>query len=801
MITLTGVSMRVCAAILISATVAHAAPVNTAFPAGGSATSAVSSASLSGYYAIADSGADSIEIRDPNQVLLKTITRANITTLLPWMSLDASADGPSSLCFSDSGRLLFFAVHDAAASPDAQPSDAILRYDTQLDQLSVFVRVNLSAVDSPAPHPGMLHYKGRLHVGNPGAGQTTLYRAERNDLAAVPLGTSTLPNGAGTTPRSFTVDRISNTLWCAYGDRIARATAGLTAPTYTQLLQVSGASILGVAYSSHFGGPTQGGFYFLQSLAGTTSIRYLTTSAATTGSSPTPSTYATVTSDWTDLQPTFAGELLAATAIGPVIVRDNTDVRLSYSAWLNDEFAQVVAFGRGLISPDGEPSGWVIDADTVPTLARFHPATPDGACFTILLLLMNDHLNADPNAQAQVRQILARYAGRVPGGPAPSRTADGIIRHWIDPNTGNNKPGWDAEYATLSTMLIVAAANRAAAFYPDDQSIQVSARSIISQTKNWDAYFSNSSAGVYFKGLVGGGPDLTSLSRPFNESILFAQQASAYGGSASDVYYTFGWINRAAAPTATFVTGRPISSDNAGSYLPAFVSIYPLLMLNDYRNSPDWRTHVLNLRLSNMAWTDDNGPRWNTVFSAGTAPSGYTADNLGTHTADIATFTALLGLSAGTGAPGVNFTPAAGGGYHAYRVGARQTFRTGASILYRRSSTSPTYNPNSAGLPDVAMGALGLADVIQPGSVAQVLSGPYLTLPCNIADITGAGGFPVSPDQQLTIEDFLAFLATFGDGTDLADVTGAGGPPVVPDGQLTIEDFLAFLAAFGDGCP
>lgn len=85
---------------------------------------------------------------------------------------------------------------------------------------------------------------------------------------------------------------------------------------------------------------------------------------------------------------------------------------------------------------------------------------------------------------------------------------------------------------------------------------------------------------------------------------------------------------------------------------------------------------------------------------------------------------------------------------------------------------------------------------------------------CNIADITGIGGsyeggaVTVPPDGLLTIEDFLSFLAAFGDGTGCpgfvpcnpADVTGAGGPPVLPDGSLTIEDFLAFLGAFGQGC-
>ena len=48
------------------------------------------------------------------------------------------------------------------------------------------------------------------------------------------------------------------------------------------------------------------------------------------------------------------------------------------------------------------------------------------------------------------------------------RSADGIYWHWIDPATGNAKSGWGDSYATMSTMKIVVAAARAAAYYPLD---------------------------------------------------------------------------------------------------------------------------------------------------------------------------------------------------------------------------------------------------------------------------------------------------------------------------------------------
>jgi hypothetical protein len=77
--------------------------------------------------------------------------------------------------------------------------------------------------------------------------------------------------------------------------------------------------------------------------------------------------------------------------------------------------------------------------------------------------------------------------------------------------------------------------------------------------------------------------------------------------------------------------------------------------------------------------------------------------------------------------------------YHAYRRGARQTFRTGASILYRRSDVDRFYLPNSAGLPDVALGALALAALIEPGTIDSVLAIPYPPREQCPTDLTGEG--------------------------------------------------------------
>lgn len=77
---------------------------------------------------------------------------------------------------------------------------------------------------------------------------------------------------------------------------------------------------------------------------------------------------------------------------------------------------------------------------------------------------------------------------------------------------------------------------------------------------------------------------------------------------------------------------------------------------------------------------------------------------------------------------------------------------------------------------------------------------------CNLADVTNIGGGG-PPDGQLTVDDLIAFVNIFSDGTGCpgavpcsgADVVSIGGSET-PDGQLTVDDVIAFVNAFSDGC-
>ncbi len=722
--------------------------VVTPYPiSGANDTVTVAAAPMAGWYATGDTFQDRVEVRDYRGNIKRTITRADLAALAPWMSLDGGPDGPSGLAFSASGRLLYILLHDDTVPGDGQPSDALLRYDVSSDTLTRQARLELFNRGDVWPHLAAAHHAGYVYVGN-GSGQIVVYLAFSTATGSSPAGTWALPGA--TIVHGVTIDRDNGVLYAASDVGIFRATipaSPSTTPLFT--LIASGADIRALAWGDQYGGAAQRGLYILSGTGVASSkIEFIPAAVAAGFTNITPSPYMTGAAAWHDLSATADGKLLVGVGQGAVVLSDSSDTRLGFDAWLRDELGQVTMFGRGLISPDGEPSGWVIDGDVLPAQSHFHPATPDGAAWTVLLLMMNEQINGDANAQADVSRVLVRYAGLAADGIRPVRNVDGIFKHWLDPLTGNTKSGWADEYATLSTMKMVVAAARAMERYPDDPTIVRAASRIIFLTKRWDVYLQAGSDAMAFKGLAGGGPDTSSWAAPYHEGIIFAEEAGVYGGSSAQ---TIGgqWFNRPLWPTASYVPGKPITVGSPGVFQPAFLSLYPALLSAPFRadaTATGWRTQVNNLRWSSGAFTDDNAARYYSVMSAGTSPSGYNADTITNHPGNLTTFTSLLALSAfGDPAEAV-------GGYAAYRKGARQTFKSGASILYRRPYDSGSFVPNSAGLPDVALGALGLAELIQPGSIDGVLARAYPKIEMCPVDLNG--------DGRVTIDDLYTQTAS-----------------------------------------
>lgn len=722
---------------------------------------AVAGSVVGGYSAYGDSFQDVVEVRDINGAVVRTIAKSEIVALCPWMTLDGGPDGVGGLAMTASGTQLFVMVHDDSVPGDGLGSDAVLRWSQPANALTLFARADLFDRGDQFPHTSAVHDRAILYVGNnppSGNGVIRAYLANAAVSSGSVLATWSLPSNASV--RGLSIDRESHTMFAASDSAIYRTALTnnfATPPSWALVANITG--VRGLAMADAYGASANRGLYVLRtSGSAASSIEFIPTGLALGGSGVPFFNYASSQAMWHSIAARGDGKLVVGADEDAVVIRDDAETSLSFEAWQLDEFQQVLLFSRGLISPDGEPAGWVIDGDTVPMQARFHPATPDGAAWVVFMLLTADEMLGDALAQAQVRSILTRYGGLASDNIKPSRTFDGIFRHWIDPLTGATKPGWDPEFATLSTMKIVAAAARAMRYYPDDPVIAKAASRIIFRTRNWDAYIRASDRALYFKGLAAG-PDTNSGARPFHEGIIFVDEAGAYGGAASQSAFTF-WLNRAGLPSASYLSGFPITSTGNGVFEPAFISVYPALLMPSYRASSGpglWQAQVRNVRWSNAAWTDDFGARFATVFSAGTTRSdwgGYNADNLQTHPGDVTTFTSMMGLSA------LGDANASVGAYHAYRRGARQAFRTGASILYRRSDVDRTYLPNSAGLPDVCLGALALAELMRPGLIDSVLATEYPKFEICPTDLNG--------DSRVGVDDVYAINAS------VSDINGDG---------------------------
>jgi len=743
-------------------------------------TACIASARFGGVSAFGDSFEDTIEIRDHEGQALRTISKAEIEALVPWMDLDGNADGPCAMAWSDSGRRLYIAIYDANTATDGGASDAILLYDRFEDAFVRFARLELASDESDWPHLGMVHFSGNLYVSDD-AGYIHRLTAARNNATSSVNASFRVSDLSPV--RGLAVDPASESLFAA--SEVGVYAIDLDDPSFVSDLRALASGVRALAWSSHYGGPGDDGLYILRDTGLGMEITRGTSAQAQSFFLPTQ--YTVPAGVVHDLSATSTGGLLLAADEDAVSITDNTDTRLGYDQWVEDEFAQVMTYAKGLIAPDGEPSGWVIDADVVQGATRFHPATPDGAAWVVLLLITNDHLYGDSEAQDLVRTILQRYAG-TGSGPSPARSADGFFEHWIDPNTGTTKPGWPAEYATYSTMKIVLAAIRARQFYPEDEQIREASEAIVCGVANWDNYFRANNDEVFLKSLGAGGPDTGVWNGAFTEALVFAEQANAFGGTESSQAWGR-WINRNLWPTATYVLGRPITGATSGGYLPVFITAYSFLLQEPFREDNAWLAHTQNVLVSHAAWSDENGALYSTVFSAGTTKpewGGYNADSLSNHPGDLSTFPALMALAPlGDPAPGA-------GAYHAYRNGARAQFATGASMLYRRSNIDPAYTPNTAGLPDVAMGALGLAELIEPGTIDSVLALPIPTTFCEEpcpADVNGDGNADPA--------DFTAWLGCFSNPTGQPY---CGRADVNNSGTIDPADFTAWLAAFNAGC-
>lgn len=346
-----------------------------------------------------------------------------------------------------------------------------------------------------------------------------------------------------------------------------------------------------------------------------------------------------------------------------------------------------------------QPSGLVRDSLTLnPADAPFHPASPDAAGFALLGLCAADHFGLSAEAETKVAAILSAYAGHTPG-VTPTRNTRGHFWHWMRVSNGTPEPGWNDNYTTIGSALLVSGALFARNHFANSPQIVAHATELW-QTTDFDAMVHASLDGRVFLATDAAGNALGTL-RPWNEYALIVSLARNQPGATRGPAVAALWLNPANLPKATF-QGNETLTDSAGNFAPAFWVQQQYYFSADFTSSPVLLPYFIRHQRADAlycAWTRGQAYRYG--LSAGVSPSGYTVDS-------ISNWQNVL-------APEV---PAAFGDmstlleFLADQVPTSNVrFRYGAT---RVSVTQPSWIPFDAGLVDHTFQLYGLAESFVP---------------------------------------------------------------------------------------
>jgi len=607
------------------------------------------------------------------------------------------------MCFTDSGRQLFMAFR-------GDTGDCIAAVNLNTKELRVFAKANW---DGEADRVDMVHWRGQLYVATQKG--LEIYEATRN----VKYGEVKAEVPFAAPVKAIASDSVGRTLYAVTGSTLYGI--DLTADKMVPQKISTGRDFRALAFARTYGGPDNGGLYALE---GTNKIVFASAKTLRTSEPVEMKAYHEVESEVSDLAATACGRILLA-GTPPKVLSDDSDTRLDFEAWLRDEFAQYVLMNRSVLWPDGEPEGWVKIGAATAGHERAEPVGSVAAAVTVYMLLVSDSVMGNPDAHAQVRSILKRYAGMHSDGIVPHRNIDGQYVDFCEPETGEGTWGPFANTQCYGIMFIMAAADRAREFYPDDAEIARAAALIILPVLRMGDYVEPTGA-VYFWGDEYG-PFPGAAYGPYNETVLFAHIAAAQDPLCTHIYANIlhhreDVISADGKPIVdrSFLAEEPVLFQ----WLTVFAQQYGMTILENRRQEQGWRQEYANYYSHFCAWTDDNAPPYLTVFSAGEGLEGYSPDTLVKHPGSIIHFPSVLGFSMlGDTAPAV-------GAYLAYRDGRRIRMEgtsefPGAEVLVRFSPEKPDWIPASHSQVDYHFGLMGLAELIKPGVVDEVCAGHF----------------------------------------------------------------------------
>lgn len=376
-----------------------------------------------------------------------------------------------------------------------------------------------------------------------------------------------------------------------------------------------------------------------------------------------------------------------------------TDSTLDLQELRTDQLQRGAAYVLAAI----QPSGLVRDSLTYsPSVPPFHPATPDAAGFALVGLCVADELRLVSDAAARARAILSAYAGGTPG-VTPARNARGHWWHWMNVNTGLPEPGWNDNYTTIGSALLVSGAMMAKSHFVEDAAIAALAEEL-RLTCDFDAMIHPSLDGRVSLATDVNGNAMGTLV-PWNEYMLIVSLALRQPGATRAPVMAWRWLDPANVPKAYYPPGTQhiaTLTDSPGSFAPAFWVQDGHYLCTDFATNPAFEAYFRNHQRADALYCAAIRLQpYRYGLTAGVSPGGYTADRIG-H--DVGVYSPEAVAAWGDLDSLLEFA-------QDQPPASDARFRYG---LTRVSTNQPTWVPSDAALVDHAFLMLGLMESIDP---------------------------------------------------------------------------------------
>ncbi|MBK1792209.1 Ig-like domain-containing protein [Persicirhabdus sediminis] len=708
----------------------------------------VASAEAVGMYAVASRESGQLEIRDIRGAVQREVTSEQIRVLMPWADLRGNDFGINSMAFSMSGRLLYIGIcaNEESSLGNANEKDAILRFNYNTNELTLFARTNFAADANTKLE--MQHYFGELYVGT--SEGINVYSAHSSDKS-VTVPSRRYPFGGQAVQRcSISLDSHGEKLYAVVNDSLYQLDVAVDFElnyegVATYLHKPDGefkyladiADVDSMSFARSYGGEGNDGLYLLQNQgAGNSMLYHVSKDDLKAGESIALNPYYIFENEGvTSISATACGRLFVG-GEQAMMVSDSRDQRLGFEDWLLEQFKSEINALKAQMSPN---TAGMRDWNTCFAYNDFKQFNRDGLSIASKFVLA-DIILGDPDAEQIVEEIICRYAGNLDGYDRPVETnVDGLACKSYDEYTGDA-----AQYATtLMIKFTISAATSALNHYGDtNPRIKEACEQILKRSfYRLGDYFSvpmHMDKPCY---PYGPDPDVRQIEWSGEHTPAWEFVA------AQDVYATDRIMDVISAPekvregsTLTYkgvaetfyqyIEDEPAVDTNSNHYDLFFHYDYTTRMYTD----PAWKQHFYNLVFSLSAWVDDHKLPYLAGFSFGDAPSMPEKGFINTEGTFVSRITRprmdVTELSRCMTYSIMGDTWPAVGVYLGYREGLMVRGHTRAgwdgksyeySMFDRWSRLVPDWIPN--GRIFDRFGPLGSAELIKPGTL---LSGSYL---------------------------------------------------------------------------